>query len=75
MSDSEKKQRKALVASACRTANSAARLEIFILEHLREYGADTRDVMSAIQEAKEGKFQNLQRLFECSSLSHNKQLG
>lgn len=75
MSDSEKKQRKALVESACKTANSAARLEIFILEHLREYGADTRDVMAAIQEAKEGKFQNLQRLFECPSLSHNKQLG
>lgn len=67
MSDSEKKQRKALVDSAS--------LEIFILEHLREYGADTRDVMAAIQEAKEGKFQKLQRLFECPSLSHNKQLG
>ena len=75
MSDSEKKQRKALVELACRTANSAARLEIFILEHLREYGADTRQVMAAIQEAKDGKFQNLQRLFECPTLSHSKQLG
>lgn len=75
MSDSEKKQRKALVASACKTANSAARLEIFILEHLRDYGADTRQVIDAIQEAKEGKFQNLQRLFECPTLSQNKELG
>jgi uncharacterized NAD(P)/FAD-binding protein YdhS len=75
MSDSEKRQRKALVASACKTANSAARLEIFILEHLREYGADTRQVMEAIQEAKQGKFQNLQRLFECPSLSFSKELG
>ena len=75
MSDSEKKQRKALVESACKTANSAARLEIFILEHLRTYGADTRDVIAAIQEAKQGKFQNLQRLFECPSLSHHPELG
>lgn len=75
MSDSEKKQRKALVESACKTANSAARLEIFILEHLRAYGADTRDVIAAIQEAKQGKFQNLQRLFECPTLSHNPELG
>lgn len=64
MSDSEKAQRKALVASACRTGNSAARLEIFILEHLREKGADTRRIMAAIQEAKEGRFDQLENVFE-----------
>jgi len=75
MSDSEKAQRKALVTTACKTANSAARLEIFILEHLREYGADTRQVMDAIQEAKQGRFQNLKRLSECPSLTFSKELG
>lgn len=64
MSDSEKKQRMALVSLACRTGNSAARLEIFILEHLREKGADTRRIMAAIQEAKEGRFDPLEDVFE-----------
>jgi hypothetical protein len=64
MSDSEKAQRKALVAFACRTGNSAARLEIFILEHLREKGADTRRILAAIQEAKEGRFDPLEDVFE-----------
>lgn len=64
MSDSEKRQRKALAESACRTANSAARLEIFILRLLREYGASTNEVQDAVKEAKEGKFHSLDRLFK-----------